>query len=71
MLLKCRDDFARYIIECPPGCEVKVDEEGIDFLVVPDPADPKQPYWLFDEVLIAAAQDGEFGLHLLSLTPLN
>jgi len=70
MLLKCKDDFARYVIECPPGTQVR-SQDGTDFLIVPDPADPRQPYWLFDEVLIAAAQDGEFGLRLLSLTPLN
>lgn len=70
MLLKCRDDFARYVIECPPGTKVTQDGD-LDVLVVPDPADPRQPYWLFDDVLIAAAHDGEFGLRLVSLIPLN
>jgi len=71
MLLRCRDNFARYVIDCPPGCEVRMDEDGTDFLIVPDPADPDVPFWLFDEILIDAARDGEFGLCLLSLTPLN
>lgn len=71
MLLRCRDGFARYTIQCPPGCEVKSDEAGTDFLVVPDPNEPEVPYWLFDELLIEAARDGEFGLRLLSVTPLN
>jgi hypothetical protein len=38
---------------------------------VPDPNEPEVPFWLFDQILLEAAQDGEFGLHLLSLTPLN
>jgi hypothetical protein len=70
-MLTCRDDFARYRIECPPGCEVKRDEDGTDFLVVPDPADAEVPYWLFDDILVAAAQDGEFGLRLVSVDLLN
>ena len=71
MLLMCRDDFARYRIACPPEAQVKKDQEGTDFLVVPDPDDPDVPYWLFDEILIAAARDGEFGLRLASLDLLN
>ena len=47
MLLMCRDDFARYRIACPPEAQVKKDQEGTDFLVVPDPA-------LDEEVLVAA-----------------
>jgi hypothetical protein len=70
MLLRCRDAFARYVIQCPPGTQI-TSQDGTDFLIVPDPADPQQPYWLFDEVLVFAAQAGEFGLELLSLTPLN
>jgi len=70
MLLKCRDGFARYVIDCPPGCEVR-QQANTDFLVVPDPADQDVPLWLFDEILIDAARDGEFGLRLVSLTPLN
>lgn len=71
MLLRCRDAFARYVIECPSGCEVKMNEEGTDFLVVPDPHDPQQPYWLFDEILVEAARSGEFGLRLVSVAPTN
>jgi hypothetical protein len=49
-----------------------VRQEGdTDFLIVPDPADPREPYWLFDEVLIDAARDGEFGLRLVSVAPTN
>ena len=70
LLLTCRDDFARYSIQCPPGCQVTKDGD-LDVLIVPDPDDPAMPYWLFDAILIAAARDGEFGLRLLSLTPLN
>ena len=70
MLLTCRDDFARYRIECPPGCEVAKDGDT-DFLIVPDPDDPNVPYWLFDEILVAAARDGDFGLRLVSFVPLN
>jgi len=70
MLLRCRDDFARYRIECPPGCEVRQDGET-DFLIVPDPDDPEVPYWLFDEILIEAARSGDFGLRLVSLDLLN
>jgi hypothetical protein len=70
MLLQCRDDFARYVIQCPDGCELR-QQADTDFLIVPDPDDPQQPYWLFDDVLIFAATEGAFGLELLSLTPLN
>lgn len=70
MLLNCRDDFARYSIECPPGCQVTDDGET-HFLVVPDPDDPDVPFWLFDEILIDAARSGDFGLRLVSLAPFN
>jgi hypothetical protein len=71
MLLTVRDDFARYRIECPPGCEVRPDYEGTDFLVVPDPDDPEVPYWLWDDLLLTAASSEDFGLRLLSVEPLN
>ena len=71
MMLTCRDCFARYHIQCPPGSQVKQDEEGTDFLIVPDPDEPGVPYWLFDEILVEAARSGEFGLRLVSLEPLN
>jgi len=71
MLLRCRDAFARYVIECPPACEVKVDEEGTDFLIVPAPNDPDVPFWLCDEILIDAARSGDFGLRVVSLAPFN
>jgi len=71
MRLTARDNFARYVIECPIDCEVRQDEGGTDFLVVADPADPAVPYWLFDEILIEAARSGEFGLQMLAELPLN
>jgi hypothetical protein len=67
MLLRCRDDFARYVIDCPSGCEVR-QQADTDFLIVPD---SQQPLWLFDEILIEAARDGEFGLRLVSVDLLN
>ena len=70
MLLTVSDDLARYRIECPDRCEVRLDDEGTDFLLVPDPADPATPFWLFDQVLIEAARCGEFGLRLVSEVPL-
>lgn len=70
MLLQCRDDFARYTIQCPPGSEVKRDEET-DFLVIPDSEDPEVPFWLWDEILIEGARSGDFGLRLLSVDPFN
>ena len=39
-----------------------------DYLLVPDPVG-QVPYWLFDEILLCAAQDGCFGLRLLSRQP--
>lgn len=65
------DDYARYRIDCPLGVEVKRDDEGNDYLIVPDPDDPQQPYWFFGEVLVAAVQDGAFGLRLVSVDPIN
>lgn len=70
MLLKCKDGFARYVIDCPPGCEVR-QQADTDFLVVPDPNEPEVPLWLLDQILIEAARSETFGLRLLSLTPLN
>ena len=71
MLLTCCDDFARYSIQCPPGCEVRPDHDGTDFLIVPDPDDPTTPFWLWDDLLLEAARDGDFGLRLASLAPFN
>lgn len=62
MQLTYCDDHARYRIDCPPGAEVKRGEGDIDFLVVPDPDEPQQPYWLFEE---------KFGLRLVSVDPIN
>jgi len=70
VLLTVRDDVARYRIECPDCCEVRLDDMGTDFLLVPDVDDPATPYWLFDGILIEAARCGEFGLRLVSEEPL-
>ena len=70
MLLTIRDDVARYRIEAPDNCEVKLNHRGCDYLVVPDPEEPGVPFWLYDEVLIEAARDGDFGLRLIWEVPL-
>ena len=70
-VLTCRDDFARYVIECPPGTTVTQDGDR-DVLVVPDPTEPEVPFWLFDDILLEAARSEDFfGLRLVSLTPIN
>jgi hypothetical protein len=66
MILTVRDDVARYRIECPDACEVRPNHQGTDYLLVPDPAEPDVPYWLFDDVLLEAARCGALGLRLLS-----
>jgi hypothetical protein len=71
MILTVRNDFARYKIECPPDAEVKLDHDGMDFLIVPDPDDPDVPYWLFGDILLDAARSGELGLRVISFAPLN
>jgi hypothetical protein len=71
MDLLCRDEFARYRIACPPGVTVNRNYHGTDFLVVPDSADPNQPFWLWDDLLLAAAENEEFGLRLLAVEPFN
>jgi hypothetical protein len=69
MLLTVRDDLARYRIECPDSCEVRRNDRGHDFLLVPDPDEPATPFWLFDGILLEAARCGEFGLRLVSEEP--
>ena len=68
MILTVRNDFARYRIECPPDAEVKLDHDGTDYLIVQQGS---VPFWLFDDILLDAAQSEEFGLRVLSLEPLN
>jgi hypothetical protein len=71
-MLTCRNDYAQYRIECPPGCEVRLNEDGTDFLVVPDPDDVVIPYIvLWDDILLEAAVSGEFGLKMVSIEPTN
>lgn len=70
MLLCARDSFARYYIECPPECRVE-QEDDTDFLIVPNPDDPAEPLWLFDEFLIDAARSGDLGLRMAFAMPLN
>jgi hypothetical protein len=71
MILTVRNDFARYRIECPDDAEVKLDHDGTDYLIVPDPYDPLVPYWLFDDILLDAARSNELGLRLISYATLN
>ena len=70
MIIKCRNEFGTYTVHCPPGCEITSDGDT-DYLIVPDPHEPQVPYWLFDDILLSAARDGDLGLRLLSLDPLN
>lgn len=69
MLLTARDDVNRYRIEAPDTCQMRLGAGGTDYLIVPDPDDPRVPFWLFDHILIAAARDGAFGLRLISEAP--
>ena len=71
MKLIARDDGFRYVIEAPDDCEVRLDDGGADFLVVPDRDDPLVPYWLFDDILVEAARSGEFGLRMIAEFPVN
>ncbi len=70
MILTARDEVARYRIEAPDHCEVRLGHGGADYLLVPDPQQPDAPFWLFDEILVEAARCGDFGLRLLSEEPL-
>ncbi len=71
MLLTLTDDDARYTVECPDTCGVRLDHAGADYLVVRDPLYPDGPLWLFDEYLIEAARSGAFGLKLVGEEPLR
>jgi hypothetical protein len=71
MILTVSNEFARYKIECPDAAEVKLDHDGTDYLIVPDPDDRQVPFWLFDDILLDAARSGELGLRVLSLDPFN
>jgi hypothetical protein len=70
MVLIASDDVARYRIKFSEGCEVKVGHGGFDYLLVPNPHRPGQKMPLFDELLVEAARDHEFGLELLAEEPL-
>lgn len=69
MLMTVRDDVTRYRIEAPDHYEVRLDLEGTDFLLVPDPEEPDVPFWLCDYILVEAARCGEFGLKLVAEEP--
>ena len=71
MILTVSNDFARYKIFCPPDAEVKLDHDGTDFLLVPDPDDPEVPFWLWDDILLDAARSNELGLRVLSVDAFN
>jgi len=66
MILIATDDVSRYRIALPEECQVKFDHGGFDYLVVPGTDEPGNEFWLFDEILVEAARDGEFGLRLLA-----
>ena len=68
LLIACDDEF-RYKIEAPDHYEVRLDQAGTDFLLVPDPAQPDVPFWLCDFILVEAARSGAFGLKLLAEEP--
>lgn len=70
MLLTACDDEFRYRIEAPDYYEIRLGQDGTDFLLVPDPEQPNLPFWLSDFVLVDAARSGDFGLRLLSEEPL-
>jgi hypothetical protein len=71
MRLTVTNDFASYCIECPDTARIKSNYRDTDYLIVTDPDDPETPYWLFDEILLDAVRSGDFGLRLISSSPLN
>ena len=71
MILTYQDGCACYRIEAPDCCNIRAAVDGPDFVIVPDPADPSTPYWLWDDLLLQAARDGDFGLRLVSVAALN
>ena len=71
MLLTVRDEQARFRVEAPDDCEVRLDYQGTDYLIVPDPEDEATSFWLFDELLLEAARCGDFGLRLVWEVPLT
>jgi hypothetical protein len=71
MILTLTDDDTRYTVECPDAYGIKLDHQGADCLIVPDPLHPNSPLWLFDEVLLEAARCGELGLRLVAEEPLR
>lgn len=71
MLLTACDDVTRYKIEVPDCFEVRLDLEGTDFLLIPDPERPDVSYWLCDYILVEAARSGAFGLRLIAEEPVE
>lgn len=69
MLLTACDAVTRFKIEAPDDYEVRFDQHGTDFLLVPDPEQPDAPFWLSDFILVEAARCGEFGLKLVAEEP--
>ncbi len=69
-LITCADDVCRYVIEVPDGYPIHVNTTGADRIEVPCPFEPGETMTLQDEFLIEAARDGDFGLRLISETPL-
>lgn len=70
-VLIVQDHAAEYVIECPPDSEVKKDRTGTLYVVVPDPDEPDEPLWLFNDILLRAARQGAFGVRMLAETQLN
>ena len=71
MLLVVENDFGVYRIEGPAGCQVRLNADGSDFLLVPDPDDPAVPYRLCDDDLLDAACAEQFGLRMISIDSFN
>lgn len=68
MVIVASDEVARYRIAVPDGCELRVDHNGFDYVVVSDGGGNE--VWLFDDILMEAARSGAFGLKLLAEEPL-
>lgn len=71
MMLTYQNGCVCYRIEAPDVCNVRTAMDGPDFVIAPDPADPSTPYFLWDDLLLQCAMDGDFGLRLVCVDLLN